>query len=120
MRGSVMLMFLGVCLFLLSTLGIGLFVSTVSATQQQAMMTTFFFIVPFFMLSGFIFPIENMPLVVQWLTYLDPLRYMIVIIRGLFLKGVGMEVLWPQYLALVIMGMAVFAGAVGRFKKRLD
>ncbi len=91
MRGSVMLMFLGVCLFLLSTLGIGLFVSTISATQQQAMMTTFFFIVPFFMLSGFVFPIENMPLVVQWLTYLDPLRYMIVIIRGIFLKGVGMD-----------------------------
>jgi ABC-2 type transport system permease protein len=120
MRGSVALMFLGVCLFLLSTLGIGLFVSTISATQQQAMMTTFFFIVPFFMLSGFIFPIENMPLVVQWLTYLDPLRYMIVIIRGLFLKGVGMDVLWPQYLALVIMGMVVFAGAVRRFRKRLD
>ncbi|HTZ40157.1 MAG TPA: ABC transporter permease [Syntrophales bacterium] len=120
MRGSVMLMFLGVCLFLLSTLGIGLFVSTISATQQQAMMTTFFFIVPFFMLSGFVFPIENMPLVVQWMTYLDPLRYMIVIIRGLFLKGVGMNVLWPQYVALIIMGMVVFAGAVGRFRKRLD
>jgi ABC-2 type transport system permease protein len=120
MRGSVMLMFLGVCLFLLSTLGIGLFVSTISATQQQAMMTTFFFIVPFFMLSGFVFPIENMPLVVQWLTYLDPLRYMIVIIRGLFLKGVGMDVLWPQYLSLIIMGVIVFAGAVGRFRKRLD
>ncbi len=120
MRGSVLLMFLGVCLFLLSTLGIGLFVSTISATQQQAMMTTFFFIVPFFMLSGFVFPIENMPHIVQWLTYLDPLRYMIVIIRGLFLKGVGMDVLWPQYLALVIMGLVVFAGAVGRFRKRLD
>ncbi len=120
MRGSALLMFLGVCLFLLSTLGIGLFVSTISATQQQAMMTTFFFIVPFFMLSGFVFPIENMPLVVQWLTYLDPLRYMIVIIRGIFLKGVGMEVLWPQYLALVVLGTAVFAGAVGRFRKRLD
>ena len=120
MRGSAALMLLGVCLFLLSTLGIGLFVSTISATQQQAMMTTFFFIVPFFMLSGFVFPIENMPLVVQWLTYLDPLRYMIAIIRGIFLKGVGMEVLWPQYLALVVMGVAVFAGAVGRFRKRLD
>jgi ABC-2 type transport system permease protein len=113
-------MFLGLCLFLLSTLGIGLFVSTISATQQQAMMTTFFFIVPFFMLSGFVFPIENMPLVVQWLTYLDPLRYMLVIIRGIFLKGVGISVLWPQYMALIILGTAVFAGAVGRFRKRLD
>ncbi|HPG70596.1 MAG TPA: ABC transporter permease, partial [Syntrophales bacterium] len=95
-------------------------ISTISATQQQAMMTTFFFIVPFFMLSGFIFPIENMPVAVQWLTCLNPLRFMIVIIRGVFLKGVGMEVLWPQYLALVILGAAVFAGAVGRFRKRLD
>jgi len=69
---------------------------------------------------GFVFPIENMPLVVQWLTYLDPLRYMLVIIRGIFLKGVGMTVLWPQYLALVILGVVVFAGAVGRFRKRLD
>jgi len=120
MRGSVLLMFAGVCLFLLSNLGIGLFISTISATQQQAMMTTFFFIVPFFMLSGFIFPIENMPVAVQWLTCLNPLRFMIVIIRGVFLKGVGMEVLWPQYLALVILGAAVFAGAVGRFRKRLD
>jgi ABC-2 type transport system permease protein len=120
MRGSVILMFLGVCLFLLSTLGIGLFISTISATQQQAMMTTFFFIVPFFMLSGFVFPIENMPPVVQGLTYLNPLRYMLVIIRGIFLKGVGMTVLWPQYLALVILGVIVFAGAVWRFRKRLD
>jgi len=118
--GNAPFMFLGLCLFLLSTLGIGLFVSTISATQQQAMMTTFFFIVPFFMLSGFVFPIENMPLVVQWLTYLDPLRYMLVIIRGIFLKGVGISVLWPQYLALVILGVVVFAGAVGRFRKRLD
>lgn len=118
--GSALLMFAGVCLFLLSTLGIGLFVSTISATQQQAMLTTFFFIVPFFMLSGFVFPIENMPVAVQWLTYLDPLRYMLVIIRGIFLKGVGMDVLWPQYLALVVLGTAVFAGAVGRFRKRMD
>jgi ABC-2 type transport system permease protein len=84
------------------------------------MLTTFFFIVPFFMLSGFVFPIDNMPVVVQWLTYLDPLRYMLVIIRGVFLKGVGMDVLWPQYAALTILGGAVFAGAVGGFRKRGD
>jgi len=120
MVGSVSLLFLAICLFLLSTLGIGLFISTISATQQQAMMTTFFFIVPFFMLSGFVFPIANMPDVVQWLTYLDPLRYMIVIIRGIFLKGVGLPELWPQYLGLTILGTAVFAGAVGRFRKRVD
>jgi ABC-2 type transport system permease protein len=120
LAGSVSLLFLATCLFLLSTLGIGLFISTVSKTQQQAMMTTFFFILPFFMLSGFVFPIVNMPEVVQWLTYLNPLRYFLVIIRGIFLKGVGFHVLWPQYAALAILGITVFAGAIGRFRKRLD
>jgi len=120
LAGSVSLLALASCLFLLSTLGVGLFISTISATQQQAMMTTFFFILPFFMLSGFIFPIANMPVVIQWLTYLNPLRYFLVIIRGIFLKGVGLNVLWPQYAAMTIIGIAVFAGAVGRFRKRLD
>ena len=120
LAGSIPELFLATCLFLLSTLGVGLFISTVSKTQQQAMMTTFFFILPFFMLSGFVFPIGNMPIVVQWLTYLNPLRYFLVIIRGIFLKGVGLHILWPQYAALTILGVAVFAGAVGRFRKRLD
>ena len=120
LSGSILLLFLATCIFLLSTLGVGLFISTVSSTQQQAMMTTFFFLLPFFMLSGFVFPIANMPVVVQWLTYLNPLRYFLVIIRGIFLKGVGLDVLWPQYVALTILGLAVFTGAVGRFRKRLD
>ncbi len=118
--GSIPLLFFAACLFLLSTLGIGLFISTISTTQQQAMMTTFFFILPFFMLSGFVFPITNMPVIVQWLTYLNPLRYFLVILRGIFLKGVGLNVLWPQYLFLAILGMIVFSGAIARFKKRLD
>jgi ABC-2 type transport system permease protein len=120
LAGSAPLLFGAACLFLLSTLGIGLFISTISATQQQAMMTTFFFILPFFMLSGFVFPIANMPVVVQWLTYLNPLRYFLVIIRGIFLKGTGIVVLWPQFAALAILGTFVFAGAVSRFRKRLD
>jgi ABC-2 type transport system permease protein len=120
LEGSIALLALATCLFLLSTLGVGLFISTVSSTQQQAMMTTFFFILPFFMLSGFVFPIANMPEFVQWLTYLNPLRYFLVIIRGIFLKGVGLDVLWPQYAALVVLGTAVFAGATARFRKRLD
>jgi len=118
--GSIPLLFFAACLFLLSTLGIGLFISTISKTQQQAMMTTFFFILPFFMLSGFVFPIANMPEVVQWFTYLNPLRYFLVIVRGIFLKGVGLNVLWPQYLFLAILGAIVFSGAIVRFKKRLD
>ncbi|HPE08029.1 MAG TPA: ABC transporter permease, partial [Smithellaceae bacterium] len=118
--GSVSLLFFSACLFLLSTLGIGLFISTISRTQQQAMMMTFFFILPFFMLSGFVFPIANMPEVVQWLSYLNPLRYFLVILRGIFLKGVGLDVLWPQCLSLAILGTVVFSGAIVRFKKRLD
>jgi ABC-2 type transport system permease protein len=120
LAGSILDLFFATCLFLLSTLGIGLFISTVSKTQQQAMMTTFFFILPFFMLSGFVFPIANMPDVVQWLTYLNPLRYFLVIIRGIFLKGVGLQILWPQYAGLAVLGILVFSGAVGRFRKRLD
>ena len=118
--GSLWLLFVSTCLFLLSTLGIGLFISTISATQQQAMMTTFFFILPFFMLSGFVFPIANMPPVVQALTYLNPLRYFLIIVRGIFLKGTGLAVLWPQLLGMLILGAIVFGAAVGRFKKRLD
>ena len=118
--GSLPLLFLATCLFLLSTLGVGLFISTVSSTQQQAMMTTFFFILPFFMLSGFVFPIANMPVVVQWFSYLNPLRFFLVILRGIFLKGVGIHVLWPQFLALTILGTVLFAGAISRFQKRLD
>ncbi|MCX5855743.1 MAG: ABC transporter permease, partial [Deltaproteobacteria bacterium] len=74
----------------------------------------------FFMLSGFVFPIANMPVIVQWLTYLNPLRYFLTIIRGIFLQGVGLHVLWPEFAALAVLGIVVFAGAVGRFRKRLD
>lgn len=118
--GSLPLLFGATCLFLVSTLGLGLFISTVSQSQQQAMMTTFFFILPIFMLSGFVFPIRNMPTVVQWLTILNPLRYMLVIIRGIFLKGVGFTALWHQFAGLTLIGLMVFGGAVSRFKKRLD
>jgi len=119
-KGSVVLLFAASCLFLLSTLGIGLFISTVSSTQQQAMMTTFFFAMPFFMLSGFVFPIANMPVVVQWLTHLNPLSHFLIIIRGVFLKGTGIGVLWPQFAELLVLGMVVFAGAVRLFRKRMD
>jgi ABC-2 type transport system permease protein len=120
MVGSVFLLLGATCIFLLSTLGIGLFISTVSRTQQQAMMTNFFFILPFFMLSGFVFPISNMPILIQWLTYLNPLQYFLVIIRGIFLKGTGFDTLWPQFLGLAVLGGIVFAGAMNRFRKRLD
>jgi ABC-2 type transport system permease protein len=109
----------GVALFLLSTLGIGLFISTVSRTQQQAMMTTFFFFFPAMLFSGFIFPIANMPVGFQWLSLIDPLRYMLVIIRGVFLKGIGFDVLWTQFAALLGLGAIVLWFAVKRFRKTL-
>jgi ABC-2 type transport system permease protein len=94
--------------------------STISQTQQQAMMGMFFFTMPAFMLSGFAFPIANMPAPVQWLTYLNPVRYFMEIVRGLFLKGTGVEVLWPQMLALFIYGTSVVALSAARFRKKLD
>lgn len=118
-RGSFPLLLAGVALFLLSTLGIGLFISTVSRTQQQAMMTTFFFFFPAMLFSGFIFPIANMPVGFQWLSLVDPLRYMLVIIRGVFLKGVGIDVLWTQFAALLGLGLGVMLFAVNRFHKTL-
>lgn len=119
-KGSILLLLVNAALFLLSAIGIGLFISTVSATQQQAMMITFFFLLPFFLLSGFVFPIANMPVVIQWFTHIIPLRFFLVIIRGIFLKGVGIAVLWPEMLHLLIIGIIVFSLAVKRFKKRLD
>ena len=120
MRGSIPLIFAMSFIYLLSTLGLGLFVSTISNTQQQAMMTTtFFFLTPMIYLSGFIFPIENMPGWIQPLTYLIPLRYFLVIVRGIFLKGVGLEVLWPDALALFAWGAVVLTLATLRSSKRL-
>ena len=120
LRGSLALL-LGSCVvYLLTTLGLGLFVSTISHTQQQAMMTaSFFFLIPMIFLSGFIFPIENMPYVIQQVTYLIPLRYFLVILRGIFLKGVGLEILWPQALALFTWGVVVLTLATLRSSKRL-
>ena len=118
-EGSVGMLLAGSLAYLLCTLGLGLFVSTISATQQQAMMTsTFFFLVPMIYLSGFIFPIENMPAVIQWATTVIPLRYFLVIVRGVFLKGVGWDVLWPQMAALVAWGTAVLVLAALRSRKQ--
>lgn len=118
-RGSLILLFVATALYLMTTLGIGLLISTVSQTQQQAMMSTFFFYFPAVLLSGFMFPIANMPEGVQWFTFLNPLRYFLVIVRGIFLKGVGPETLWPQMVALTIMGCAFLWFASKRFKKTI-
>jgi ABC-2 type transport system permease protein len=120
LRGSFWLLIAMSLVYLLTTLGLGLFISTISNTQQQAMMTsTFFFMTPMMYLSGFVFPIENMPSWIQPLTYLIPLRYFVIILRGIFLKGVGLETLWPQALGLFIWGVVILTLAILRSSKRL-
>jgi ABC-2 type transport system permease protein len=120
MRGSLILLFFSLLIYLLSFLALGLFISTISRNQQQALVTTSFFTFPIILLSGFIFPINNMPLVIQYFTYLNPLRYFLVIIRDIFLKGTGLETLWPQMLALLAIGVVVMTLAVRRVSKTLD
>jgi len=120
-RGSVALLVALCGVFILSTLGLGLFVSSIAANQQQAMFfSIFFFMFPMTILSGFVFPIENMPPFVQAITLVLPLRYFFVIIRGIYLKGSDLSVLWPQVLPLLGIGLAVIVFSILRFKKRLD
>jgi ABC-2 type transport system permease protein len=119
-RGSPVLLVGCTLLFLLTTVGVGLFMSTVSGTQQQAVMASFFFFTPSFMLSGFAFPIRNMPEPVQWLTYLNPVRYFMTIVRGIFLKGAGASELWPEMLALAVYGTLILGVSALRFHKQLD
>jgi ABC-2 type transport system permease protein len=118
-RGSLLLLFVATGVYLMTTLGIGLLISTVSQTQQQAMMSTFFFFFPAMLLSGFAFPVANMPRPVQWLTYLDPMQYFLIIIRSIFLKGVGLDILWAQILPLAAMGVIILSLAVRRLHKTL-
>jgi ABC-2 type transport system permease protein len=120
-RGSLLVLYALSLLFMLSTLGIGLFISTIARSQQQAMMIAmFFFMMPMIILSGFVFPIESMPPLIQAVTYIFPLRYYFVIIRGLFLKGVSLPELWRESAALAGIGLVVIAGSVLRFRKRLE
>jgi ABC-2 type transport system permease protein len=107
-------------LFLVTTLGLGLFISTVSNTQQEAMLTALFTILPSLFLSGFFFPIAAMPTVLQWISYAIPLRYFLIVVRGIIIKGVGTEALWPQIVALTIFAVIIMGGAALRFRKRLD
>ena len=118
-RGDLYLLPLSTAIYLLSVLGTGLFISTIAKTQQQALMATFLFYMPAVLLSGFMFPIENMPLFFQIFTYANPLRYFLVIIRGIFLKGSGILLLWPQMASLLLLGILVLSLSSLRFKKRL-
>jgi ABC-2 type transport system permease protein len=119
-RGHVAVLALGAVLFLFCMLGVGLLISTVSATQQQAMVTAFFFIMPTITFSGFGFPISTMPHWMQIISYAIPLRYFLVVIRGTYLKSAGMDILWPQMAAMAGLGVALLTAAVLRFHKALD
>lgn len=119
-RGQIGVLALGSVFYLLCMLGVGLLISTVSSTQQQAMVTAFFFIMPAITFSGFGFPISAMPDWLQTISYLDPLRYFLIIIRGVYIKGVGLDVLWPHMAAMAALGMALLAVSIFRFHKSLD
>lgn len=119
-RGQIPVLATGVVLFLLCMLGVGLLISTVSSTQQQAMVTAFFYIMPAITFSGFGFPISTMPRWMQYITYAIPLRYFLVVLRGTYLKGVGMEILWPQMAAMGGLGFVMLGAAILRFHKALD
>lgn len=119
-HGHISVLFLGAVLFLLCMLGVGLLISTVSSTQQQAMVTAFFFIMPAITFSGFGFPISTMPLWLQYMTYASPLRYFLIVLRGTYLKGVGLDILWPQMAAMAGLGFGLLTLAILRFRKSLD
>jgi ABC-2 type transport system permease protein len=120
-RGSITFLFAASFLYILSTLGLGLFISTISKTQQQAMMISIFgILMPMVYLSGFAFPIENMPKTIQYISYVIPLRYFINIIRGVILKGIGFHELWLDGLILFLMGVLILYLSSRRFQKRLE
>lgn len=117
--GSLLLLFALTVVFLTASLGMGLLVSTVTRTQQQAMMVSFFIMQPSVLLSGFMFPLDSMPTPIRAITYLIPVRYYLEIVRGIFLRGVGVEVLWPQTLCLLGLGSMLLYASVLRFSKRI-
>lgn len=119
-RGSIAVLITGAVLFILCMLGVGLLTSTACSTQQQALVTSFFFIMPAVTFSGFGFPISTMPHWFQLATYANPLRYFLVVLRGTYLKGVGMDILWPQMAAMAGLGLGLITIAVMRFRKSLD
>jgi len=119
-HGSFLFLLFSGFLYILSNIAIGLFISTVSKTQQQAMLSFFLIFMPAILLSGFIFPIYSMPDIIQLITYLNPLRYFISVIRGVFLKGVGFAALWKDLLGLLIIGVSLIVVSTRWFSKRLE
>lgn len=119
-NGNIFFLLLGGILYILSTLAVGLYISTISKTQQQAMLSTFLFLMPAMLLSDFIFPIYAMPQPVQIITYFNPMRYFMHIVRGVFLKGAGISILWPEFLMLFLIGSVLIYLSAKRFSRRLE
>jgi ABC-2 type transport system permease protein len=119
-HGSALLLFVLGIIFSITGLGIGLFISTISRTQRQAILTNSLIMSPQFILSGFIFPIASMPVLVQIFTHLIPLRYFLIIVRGVFLKGIGMKYLWSEVWPMVFFSSVILALSVSRFRKKLE
>lgn len=119
-NGSFVFLIFSSVFYIISTLSVGLFISTVSQTQQQAMLSTFLFFIPAILLSGFVFPIYAMPEIFQYITYLNPMRYFMTIIRGVFLKGVGFSVLWTELLSLAVLGSVLIYFSIRRFNRRFE
>lgn len=119
-RGNILLLAFSAVLYLISALSIGILISTISRTQQQALMAVFFYFNPSILLSGFVFPVYNIPVVIRWIAYINPLTYFLIIVRGVFLKGVGITILWPQLLFLALAGPILLSISMKRFHKKLD
>lgn len=119
LRGSIILLLFASALYIVASLAIGLLVSTISSTQQEAFITMYLVLLPFILLSGYMFPVRSMPVVFQYLTLANPIRHYLTIVRAIFLKGAGFGALWPHYLALALIGGAILAVAASRFEKRV-
>jgi len=119
-RGNIVLLAFSAVLYLINALSIGIFISTLSRTQQQALMGVIFFFMPSILFTGFVFPIYNIPLVMRWIAYINPLTYFLVIVRAIFLKGVGITILWPQLLFLAVTGPILLGISIKRFHQKLD
>ena len=115
-----MLLAFSAVLYLINALSIGILISTISRTLQQALMGVILFFLPAMLFSGFVFPIYNIPLAMRWIAYINPLTYFLVIVRGIFLKGVGITILWPQLVFLAITGPILLGISIKRFHQKLD
>jgi len=119
-KGSLILLLVLSLFYLFSTLGLGIFISTIVQSQEQSMIVAFFIILTMNMLSGIMFPIANMPQIIQYLTYLMPIRYFAIIVRGIMLRGIGIEILWPQVFALILLGIFTLALSINRLREKIQ